>query len=98
MARTKIDPAISRKAYAEATSQLKKTHNAEFLRYLDAAYEEMGVESPRQRSLRLANEAQEKKDAAEAKRQARQAAKIEEAKALLEAAGLSVIPGTEDAA
>jgi hypothetical protein len=98
MARNKIDPAISRKAYADATKALKEKHSGEFADLLDKAYEALEVESPRQRSLRLANEAQEKKDAAEAKRQARQAAKIEEAKALLEAAGLSVIPGTENAA
>jgi len=88
MARNKIDPAISRKAYADATKALKETYAEEFARYLDAAYGALDTESPRQRSLRLANEAQEKRDAAAAKRAEREQAKIDEAVALLESKGI----------
>lgn len=97
MARTKIDPAISRKAYAEATSQLKKSHNAEFLRYLDAAYADLGVESPRARRQRLEDEAAEKRLLAAQKRKKREQEKLAEAAALLRSAGVQVaLPGEED--
>jgi hypothetical protein len=98
MARNKIDPAVSRKAYAAATSRLKELNADQFAMLLDEAYSDQGVESPRNRRDRLAEEAAQARLAAAAKRQARQDAKIAEAKALLEAAGLSVIPGTENAA
>lgn len=88
MARTKIDPAVSRSAYADATKALKEAHSGEFADLLDAAYKAQDVESPRQRSIRLQVEAQAKKDAAAEKRAAREQAKVDEAIALLEAKGI----------
>ena len=90
MARTKIDPSISRKAYSLATAALKEKHAAEFLDLLDEAYSEQGVESPRQRQNRRAEEAAAARVEREAKKAAAKQAKIEAAKALLEEAGLTV--------
>jgi hypothetical protein len=95
VARTKIDPAISRKAYADATKQLKLTYAAEFARYLDAAYIELGVESPRQRRERKAQEQAEAVLLRKQKVAARMAKKIEEARALLEAEGITVLDNSE---
>jgi hypothetical protein len=88
MARNKIDPAVSRKAYADATKALKEKYSAEFADLLDDAYEALAVESPRQRSIRLQGEAQARRDAAAAKRAEREQAKVDEAIALLEAKGI----------
>lgn len=90
MARTKIDPAVSRKAYSVATAALKERYSAEFMTLLDLAYTEQGVESPRQRQARKAEEAAAAREAAAEKRAAAKQAKIEAAKALLEEAGLTV--------
>ena len=98
MARNKIDPAISRKAYSTATKALKALNADQFSLLLDEAYAALGVESPNARRERLERERILKSAAAAEQRALRQQKKIEEAKALLEAAGLQVIPGTESAA
>lgn len=90
MARTKIDPSISRKAYALATKRLKEEHAGEFMDLLDAAYNECGEESPRQRSIRRQAEANERKHSRAAAQEEKRLAKIAAAKALLEEAGLTV--------
>jgi hypothetical protein len=88
MARNKIDPAVSRKAYANATKALKEKHPEEFTSLLDAAYEEQGVESPNARRQRLENERILRSEAAQAQRAAREQAKVDEAIALLESKGI----------
>lgn len=79
MARNKIDPAISRKAYAAAEKRLKMLHEDEFALILDEAYAAEGVESPRVRRERLASEAAK---AAAARRIAREEKKAEKIAAL----------------
>ena len=80
MARNKIDPAISRKAYAAAEKRLKSLHEDEFALILDEAYAAEGVESPRVRRERLASEAAK---AAAARRIAREEKKAEKIAALV---------------
>lgn len=93
--RIKIDTTISRKAHNEAARNLRKAHSEEYMDLLDAAYTGLGVESPRQRRVRKAQEAADARLLAAQKKQAREQRKIEEARALLEAAGLSVFDGSE---
>lgn len=91
MARHKIDPAVSRKAYAAATKRLKDLNSGQFALLLDEEYAALGVESPKVRRERLAREAAE---AARARREAQAAKKskrLEEAAALLRAAGVEVV-------
>jgi hypothetical protein len=90
VARHKIDPAISRKAYAAAEKALKELHADQFALLLDEAYEALGVESPRQRRERIAGEAAQAAAARAVAREAKAQAKIEEAAALLRAAGIQV--------
>lgn len=90
MARTKIDPTVSRKAYTLATKRLKEAHAGEFADLLDAAYNEVGEESPRQRSIRRQAEAAERRNSRAAKAEEKRLAKIAQAKALLEEHGLTV--------
>jgi cell division septum initiation protein DivIVA len=90
VSREKIDPAVSRKAYALAVSGLKEAHADEFLDLLDDAYGTLDVESPRRRRERLAAAAAEAAQSRRLAREARAQAKLEEAAALLRAAGVSV--------
>lgn len=90
MARHKIDPEISRKAYSLATKALKEAHADEFAELIDAAYETMGVESPRVRRMRLAAEAAEAAKARRLVRAEKDKKRLEDAAALLRAAGVQV--------
>lgn len=90
MARSKIDPAVSRKAYAMAEKALREKHAAEFAALVDVSYMELGVESPRQRRERLADERMEAALLRKQKVAARMAKKIEEAKAFLREQGVEV--------
>lgn len=90
MARHKIDPAVSRKAYAAAEKALKSLHAEQFALLLDEAYESMGVESPRQRRERLANEAAQAAFERRAARAAREAEKVQEAIEFLRKQGIDV--------
>lgn len=76
MARHKIDPAISRKAYAQAEKALKELNADQFALLLDEAYAAQGVESPRQRSARRQAEAAQARTAAAARREERKAARV----------------------
>jgi hypothetical protein len=98
MARTKIDPAISRKAYAIAEKALKTEHAAEFAALIDEAYSSLGAESPRQRRERVAAEVAKAKAEKAAARSVKAQEKIAAARALLESAGLMVleVPGAVD--
>lgn len=90
MARTKIDPAVSRKAYAIAEKALKAEHSGEFALLLDEAYKSLGAESPAQRRKRREAEgAKVKAERAAAKAEKAQA-KIDDAIALLKANGIEI--------
>ncbi len=95
MARTKIDPAISRKANQMATKALREQHRPQFMALLDMAYTELGVESPRQRRERKTQEQANAVLLRKQKAAEKKAAQIAAARALLEAEGLSVFDGTE---
>ena len=90
MARHKIDPAVSRKAYANATKRLKDLNAGQFALLLDEEYAALGVESPKARRERLQAEAALAAKARREAREAKERAKIEEAAALLRAAGFAV--------
>ena len=76
MARTKIDPSISRKAYAAAEKALKELHADQFALLLDEAYAAEGVESPRARRERVTAEAAQAAAARRVAREEKKAAKI----------------------
>jgi hypothetical protein len=76
MARNKIDPSVSRKAYAAAEKRLKDLHADQFALLLDEAYSDLGVESPRVRRERLAADAAKARAAAALRREERKAAKV----------------------
>jgi hypothetical protein len=90
MARTKIDPAVSRKAYAIAEKNLKSLHADQFSLLLDEAYESLGAESPRQRRERAASEKAKARAERAAAKAAKAQAKIDEAIALLKANGIEI--------
>jgi hypothetical protein len=90
MPRVKIDPAVSRRAYAIAEKALKQEHATEFAALLDVAYESLGAESPRQRRDRVAAEAAEAAKARREAREAKEQAKIEEAIAFLKEKGVQI--------
>jgi hypothetical protein len=93
-AREKIDPEISRKAYLHAMSKMRTIYKDEYEALIDEGYSLQGVESPRQRAARKAAEAAAAKAEKQEKRAARESAKIAEARALLAAAGMTVIDAT----
>lgn len=93
-AREKIDPEISRKAYLHAMKEMRTRYSAEYEAAIDEGYALQGVESPRQRAARKAAEAEAERQAKREKRAARESAKIAEARALLAAAGMTVIDAT----
>lgn len=76
MARKKIDPSVSRKAYAAAEKALKELHAEQFATLLDEAYAAEGVESPRVRRERKASEVAQARAAVAVRREERKAAKV----------------------
>jgi len=90
VAREKIDPKVSRQAYAYAEKRLREAHADEFAQYVDLGYLEQGVDSPRVRREKAAAAAEEKRLLAAQKRERRQQEKIAEAAALLRSAGIAV--------
>jgi hypothetical protein len=96
MPRTKIDPAVSRKAYAIAERNLKALNADQFALLLDEAYGSLGEDSPRVRREKAAEAEAHKRLLTAQKKEAAKARKIAEARALLEAAGLSVSDGDDD--
>jgi hypothetical protein len=90
VAREKIDPNVSRKAYAYAEKRLREAHEAEFAQYVDIGYIEQGFDSPRMRRAKAAEAAEERRLLNAQKRERRQQEKIEAAAALLREAGIEV--------
>jgi len=97
MARRKIDPAISRKAYSTAEKALKSLHVEQFALLLDKAYADLGVDSPRVRRNKAAEEVAMKRLLNEQKKERAAQARLEAAAALLRAAGVQVALPGEDA-
>lgn len=97
--RRKMDPAVSRKAYNDAEMRLKQAHREEYLGYVEESYVAQGVESPKAYRDRLAAEKDARQGARAAARAAKEQAKIDEAAALLRAAGIEValpVPVVDD--
>jgi hypothetical protein len=90
MPRYKIDPKVGQKAHAAAARALKAAHADEYADLLDAAYAEQGEMSPRARARAKAEETAKGKAVRAAKAAAREAARLEEAEALLRSAGYVV--------
>jgi hypothetical protein len=97
MPRTKIDPAVSRKAYAAAEKALKALHVEQFALLLDEAYADLGVDSPRVRREKAAEDAAAKRLLNAQKKERAAQARLEAAAALLRAAGVQVALPGEDA-
>jgi endonuclease YncB( thermonuclease family) len=98
VARKKIDPAISRGAYAYAEKALRNAHQGEFADLVDEGYRLLGADSPRVRREKAAEAAAAKRTAAAEKREKAAKARLEAAAALLREAGVQVTLPTEDAA
>jgi hypothetical protein len=90
------DQEKGRAAYALATKRLRETYREEFDRYLDEAYAEQGIESPRvKRVARLEEEARVKAERQRI-REERARAKVEKLEAELAAAKAAVTVVDDD--
>lgn len=72
----KKEASVARVAYGKAMKALREQHSEEFESLLDAAYRDLGVESPKSKARRRKEEADKARAEAAARREARKAARV----------------------